>query len=127
MSPIPKAFDKAVAQVIAARGAQAAACYRLVSRPAEVELWLAEALELRPPSRTHDRATYRIWRAENFLDLRDVEQACRLTRSALPDLQTSRSARNARRIRRMRGRPDQHRSHPEVRVLLEYVDTMALV
>ncbi|GHJ45909.1 hypothetical protein Cs7R123_32510 [Catellatospora sp. TT07R-123] len=107
--------------------AQAAACYRLVHRPAEAEAWLAKALELQPASRVRDRATYRIWRAENLIDLRNVEQACDLTRSALGDLQTSRSARNTGRIRRLRNRLAQYDGISDARTLVEQIDSMEFI
>jgi tetratricopeptide (TPR) repeat protein len=106
--------------------AQAAACYRLLNRPRDVEFWLSQALELQPRSRTRDRATYRIWRAENYLDLNSVEQACEVARSALPDLQSARSARNIRRVRRLQGHLVKYRGHSDVQDLLEQIDNLEL-
>nr|MDT0656746.1 transcriptional regulator [Micromonospora sp. DSM 115978] len=83
--------------------AQVASSYRELHRHKQADRWLSEALALQPASRSRDRATYLIWRADTVNQLGDVEHACALVEQAVPDIAVAKSVRVRRRLASIHG------------------------
>lgn len=104
--------------------AQVATCYLLLRRNQATDRWFGQALELQPPERRVDRATYLMQRAEAVLGLGDVDHACILVGEAVSPIAAARSARHRRRLRDLQARLNEHIHRPAVAELDERVRTL---
>jgi len=104
--------------------AQVAACYLLLKRHQATDTWLRQSLELQPPERSVDRATYLMWRAEAVLNLGNVDHACALVGEAVPSIAAARSARNRKRLNDLCDRMKEHSQLKAVAELDETVRTL---
>jgi len=103
--------------------AQVAACYLMLDRHQNADRWLAQALDLQPTTRSRDRATYLIWRADVTASLGDVEQACAYVHRAAPEVVKTRSLRNHHRLMGIHSRLAKYDT-PATRELDERVRTL---